>query len=1093
MSQFRPRKAARFAPQRHPSTRDFAWLRICCIMRLTCMVTPDTPDGASKANSIAGQVRLPSLLSALTIAAFSLLALPLATCAQTTSVPHDVTLRFQTPDVAHPNSGAQLQSMWSANDPDGWTIQYDLTTAWNTNKTFGSFTDLRTPKINLGLFSIPAIDYGEWGAGGQIFTKAKDTGLRFNAVASGGSVSVDYPIHVHLDAPKFIAPGARFLIHVTYTGDSAAKVSTLSPQAYASVNFMLNAQLYVNGRCEIASKDLFNSDIIDWCDRDDPASPKYGKGGSNKGFHVNTQLFNTNSLVSAAVSKASYSYPPNSPAPSITASLNFPIINTLGQPGSASNYQSGSGGTSTNTSYEYTTGITTPAEVTGNPNATYARAQDNVINVTADFTNLLTNALDLPPLNYTVPLGKAADISFGLLDLQASLGLGFLQEFAFVPKPKIHLLVGDNGSQTADYEIDPINGVDIPVQMPDLTPGADPNASVSVKVTPIVSMSNDFISNTYLDFNGGMSFRPVYLEVAGSGGLGSFSFDPLDLKAGVDIPYPIYKTTFAIPFAAQTGDAFYVTTQSPPLASLLSLSPNLLYVNENEISGGYGVGVSADDVTLNADRTVLPPNNFAAPWVGTINSGGSGATALTYSTKAYWDTVDLVNDTTRMQYEGQYNGLVGPNPFVPLFSALWYLNYNNAPHSFVDLTPGIHHVYAANSAVSGGSNFGPRITSLPFPVAYPKPGLEMLAARCSLDTPGANGEFMAAHGLIYQAYTPVPYGILGPNKNAVGPIPAGSDGFTLIAINHAPFNDPAAPNGRQLVAPWSVGGFSRIKFDGKLLTPDPNPVYSNVNTTGNGNAYPLTSGMIPASMIAKAGYHTVQVANPAVGGKGGDSNILVLHVVNPAPVMDDVTAVQQNLVQGANVGIESHQLVTGSADTRIKITGSGLTPDTMAYWQDATHPLITEFVNPRLMYATLPAALTAQPSLNHTVLVVNPRSTTNGQPVDGGAASSTSLHLLASRPAITNIVVDGTPINALYLNSPQAVTVTVQGEHFFPGLTLNWEGKAALNTTCVDEKTLTAIVPASYLSQLGAFRFGVHDEVKGIQTVPGGQSPWITI
>ena len=85
------------------------------------------------------------------------------------------------------------------------------------------------------MFTIPAIDYGEWGAGGRAFSKGQNTGLRFIASATGGNVSVDYPVHVHIDTPKFIAPGATFTVHVTYQGDAAASVKTVSPQAYASV------------------------------------------------------------------------------------------------------------------------------------------------------------------------------------------------------------------------------------------------------------------------------------------------------------------------------------------------------------------------------------------------------------------------------------------------------------------------------------------------------------------------------------------------------------------------------------------------------------------------------------------------------------------------------------------------------------------------------------------------------------------------------------------------------------------------------------------------------------------------------------------
>ena len=1040
MSQFRPRNLSRFAPRVRRASVNSAETSLRASMHQHPHV------GFSGERPYASR---PLLLSLLAAAALSLLAFVEPLHAQTTSVPHDVTLRFQTPDVANPHGGA-VQSIWSATGSDGWAVHYDLTTSWFVDKTFGSFKTLKSPAVDMGLFTIPAIDYGEWGGGGRFFTKGTDTGLRFNAVATGGHVSVDYPIHVHLDAPKFIAPGASFLIHVTYQGDSAAQVNTFSPQAYASINLMLNAQLYLNGRVEIASRDLFNSDIIDWADRDDPQSPKYGQGGGNKGFHVNSELFNTNTLLNGGLSHfASYSYPPAPLPPSISASPNFPIIDTTGQPGSSSNYQSGAGGTTTSTSYEYTTGITTPTSVTSNPNATYARGQDNVINVTADFTNLLTNSLDdagipVPPLNFAFDMGPLS-IAAGLLDLQANLGLGFLQEFGFVPKPKIRLVIGSGAVTTAEYEIDPINGVDIPVQMPALPPGADPAANVSVKVTPLVSMHNDFISNTYLNFNGGLSFRPIYINATSStGSIGTFSFEPLNLQVGLEVPYPIYETTFEIPFAEKSGDAFYVTTQAPPLASLRSIYPSLLYVNENEYSGGYGVGVSSAQIYLFTDPAITPPNDFAGIWFGTLNSGTSSATALTYSTQAFWDDVRNAN-LLQPQQVGQTQTAAG-----------WNL-YNQLTQSWVDLSPGLHHIYASNTATTSGSSFGPRVTGLPLSVAYPAPTLDVLGARCLVNTPGAVTEFLGSNGLVYKPFAPVGYGIPGLNKNAVGPILAGSPGFTLLAIDHTPFNDPNAPNDPNLVAPFGVGSFSRVKLDGKLLAPDIDPLYSNL-------ARPFVSGKVPASMLSKSGYHTVRVSNPNSGGKGGDSNILVLHIVNPVPVVSDVDALQQNPVQGSNADLYSHNIVAGSSDTRIRITGSALIADTKIYWQNLSHPLAVQFVSNGQLFAVLPATLLTQPQANHTLLVVNPRSTLSGQPVDGGSVSASSLHLLAAKPHVTNIQAGGLDINALYLNNPNPTTLTIKGEHFWPAVTAAWN-RQPIATAFVDEQTLTVTVPAALLSR----------------------------
>ncbi len=1050
MSQFRPRNLARFVPHsRHAQAGPLG--------------NPLRPSVRSSTHAMSNEERRcapGSLLLSLMAAAamLSLLSLSGPLSAQTTTVPHDVTLRFQTPDLINPATST-LQSIWSANGSTGWTVQYDLTKSWFVDKTFGSFKKLESPAVDLGLFTIPAIDYGEWGGGGRFFTKGSDTGLRFKAVATGGHVSVDYPVHVHLDAPKFIAPGASFLIHVTYQGDSSARVTTASPQAYASINLMLNAQLYLNARVEIASRDLFNSDIIDWADRDDPQSPKFGAGGGNKGFHVNTELFNTNTLLNGGLSHfASFSYPEEPLPPSITASLNYPIIDTTGQPGSSSNYQSGAGGTSTSTSYEYTTGITIPTSISNNPNATYARGQDNVLNVTADFTNILTNSLDdagipVPPLNYNFDIGPLS-LAAGLLDLQATLGLGFLQEFGFVPKPRIRLVIGDGTVVTAEYEIDPINGVDIPVQMPALPPGADPATNVSVKVQPLISMHNDFISNTYLNFNGGLSFRPIYIDATSStGSIGTFTFEPLNLQVGLDVPYPIYETTFEIPFAEKSTDAFYVTTQAPPLARLARVYPSLLYVNENEFSGGYGVGVSSAQIYLFSDPAITPPNSFAGIWFGILNSGTSAATALTYDTQAFWDNV--TNAALLQPYsEGQTQTAAGWN----LFNAL--------TQSWVDLSPGLHHVYASNTAHTTGSLFGPRVTSLPISVAYPTPTLDVLGARCLLNAPGAVTEFLASNSLVYQPFAPVNYGVPGPNKNAVGPLLAGSPGFTLLAVDHTVFNDPDAPNDPHLIAPFGVGRFSRIKLDGKLLATDQDPLYANL-------ARPFVSGKIPASMLSKAGYHTVQISNPNSGGKGGDSNTLVLHIVNPAPTIFDADAVQQNPVQGSTIALYGHTLNAGASDTRIRITGSALLADSQVYWQDLNHPLVTQFVNNGLLYAILPSALLTQPQSNCKLLVVNPRSTISGQPVDGGAASVASLHLYAATPHITNVQTGGVNTNALYLNTPKTTMLTIKGEHFWPGVAANWK-RQPIATTFVDEQTLIATLPASLLSTASAVSLNVR-------------------
>ena len=1049
MSQFRPRSLARFAPRFRRSENAFVSIRVRMAIALPCKGDP------SRA--------LRPLMQAAASAALALLGLTGSARAQTTSVPHDITLRFQTPDVINPNNSA-LQSIWSANDKAGWTVGYDLAKSWKADSTFGSFKRLKTPKINMKFFTIPSIDLGEWGGGGRAFTKGNNTGLRFSATATGGNVSVDYPVRVHLDTPKYLKPGDIFYVHATYQGDATARVKTFSPQAYASVKLMGDIQVYLNARVETGSKDVFNGDIIDWCNRDDPESPKYGKGGNNKGLKFEVELFNTNNLLKYGVNKfATFEYPGKGRPATVAAALSLPVVNTVGQPGSSINYNSGAGGTTKTTSYEYTMGITIPDAVSKNPNATYARGEDAVLTLTADFTNLLTNGLEdagipCPPLNYNFNLGPL-DVSTGLLDLKAEVATQLLQEFGFVPKPKIRLQIGNSGAVTGEYEIDPINGVDIPVQMPALPNGADPNASVSIKLVPVISMSNNFISNTYLDFKGGLSFRPVYIE--GSSSFGNFKYAPVDLGVSLDVPCPIYKTQFEIPFDAKTGDAFYVTTQSPPLASLLSLDHSLLYVNENEASDG-GIGVSASQMALTADPKIVSPNDFAGIWFGTVNSSPGSATGVTYNTQAYWDSVVsaslmFIQDVNKGRTQATWDlRLVNKQDDSS--------GYSMAP---VDLTPGMHHIYASNTAKTPGSAFGPLVTTLPVSVAYPKPRLDTLGVRCPLFTTGKSMEFFSSHYLIYKPLDAFrSSGGTGKtaSSTAYGPIPAGSDGFTLIAIDHQPFNDPNAPNDPRMVAPNSVGSFSRIKLDGKLLSPDPDGVYNNTDTAGS-KAYPFTSGMIPTSMLSKAGNHTVQVTNPTSGGKGGDSNTFIVQVLNPIPVVDETCAVYQNPVQGANTDLYSHDITAGNPDTRIRITGSGLLADTKVYWHDTAHPLTTVFINSHQMYATLPAAYITQPQSDHTLMVVNPNSGVSAQP-DGGTSLTYKLNVNTANPSIKGVEVDGDSINALTCSTPDDTTLTIRGEHFWPGVTAWWNDQA-LAVKFVDEHTLTATVPVSLLKKIG--------------------------
>ena len=390
----------------------------------------------------------------------------------------DQRFTFQTDDYR----GGLLQSLWSANGQAGFALPYNMTTGWQTSKTFDNYVNPHIPSVDLGAFTIPGFDLGDFGGGGTVFTKGRDVGLQLALTATGGSVSINYPLQLHYKLPKYSNPGQIVNVHVSFTADRNAAVQTKSPQASATVTLKADAQFYLDMDAKLFGKSVTGGrrELVDLVDRTDPDSPKYdpkatGESSSqaHRRLHINKDLFNTTDLLNNILGDiGEYNYPPK-PAPAeVTANAHFPIIDTVGTPGAASHYTTVlNGGASTQVSttktfFEYTSYITVPNEVAQNPYATYARGYDDLVTLKGDFTNIFTDSLNeggipVPWLNYDFTAGPVA-AKANFLDLYAKLGLGFLQEFAFVPKPKIALVApGQTPSQFSYYEIDPVDGVDV--------------------------------------------------------------------------------------------------------------------------------------------------------------------------------------------------------------------------------------------------------------------------------------------------------------------------------------------------------------------------------------------------------------------------------------------------------------------------------------------------------------------------------------------------------------------------------------------------------------------------------------------------------
>ncbi|MCK6545954.1 IPT/TIG domain-containing protein [Myxococcota bacterium] len=149
--------------------------------------------------------------------------------------------------------------------------------------------------------------------------------------------------------------------------------------------------------------------------------------------------------------------------------------------------------------------------------------------------------------------------------------------------------------------------------------------------------------------------------------------------------------------------------------------------------------------------------------------------------------------------------------------------------------------------------------------------------------------------------------------------------------------------------------------------------------------------------------------------------------------------------------ISPDRVIYSGRDVTLTVTGSGFVSDSVARLGGVA--LATNVVSGSLLTATLPAAELAN---------AGARALTVATPAPGGGVSAeASIDLLNPTPVIAGLEPDSAVAGSA------ALTLTVHGADFIAGAQV-WFGGTALSTTHVSSTVLTALVPASFLANVGS-------------------------
>ena len=1026
-------------------------------------------------------------------------------------------------------------SIWGANAPGLISKQFDaLFPSWNASVNKSGIVDIATPSVDLGLFTIPGIDFGSFGG-----SFAADTygtvGLRFIGTLNAGSVNVNYPVTFGMNFPdrNYLFAGDWFSVYTSATPDPAANLGTQSPHVKAEADLIMNGKLSVHASAVAFSRSIFDTTIQPPAGYPGPITrdingninPRTFSTSTNNGlFNYDRKIFDTDSLL-GSLTTFNYSLLQGA----VTGYVHLPYITTTGMPDSS--------GAIT------TTGSDTFFNVRGSL-SDFIR--NTIFNETAVYIPIGSDSIGKHAV------GSGFDVGYSFLDAYANLNLNVAQDFTFTPKPhiKLQLPTGQtvnwkdkNGTQYNNVNsLDFDAGDTIQMQMP---------TSTILQFTPTYSLPNSFNQTLSLVIDPSLNLNVLELTASGSVGgfsLGNFDFQPVPLQTvnlatfGVNAKFPLYSTgNFTLPGFTST------TQQGITVAGRLHPAPGLNAVSPGQLTLQIVPRIAATQLPSNiaSQSTTFMVKGYNFPQSGAIayfSIFGSPPVALPTTTMDNCNlTVQLPNKYLLIAGTGQLY-VTAPNTTgasnsisVPIVNPVPQIRFTGpnvyaADPLFKVDSPLLMTVTDASTTFLWGPDYYTRIKS----------------------------EWFGSFGTDMAAFFP------GYDFNAITPLPAihlqGSDGVdhTLALYQEAessgllwailPYNLYSKPDTAKvwIVSPGPGGGHSicpdtptlnTLTLTVGVITPtllatattnptggtgplypasvlpaagafrltvfgDPNPVpqgggqaHGNFNAasaiTWDGTALTTTfinSGElradIPASYTATAGAHTIRVATSVGGGATYNSGAATFAVKNPLPHLQ---VVDSNPTQVGGTGATSNILNPPSAISadpaflgqptapqyNLAVSGTGFVSASTVQWNGNT--LATQFVTDTLVKAAVPYANVATP-ITAQIRVSNPTDAGGG-----GVSNQVAFAVINAAPILTTL----TPYTIA--TGTQGYDLALQGSGFYSGSVVSINGSAR-TTTFKAQNALTVHLTAADLAIAGTAQITVTNPAPG-----GGTSAPLTL
>ena len=1026
-------------------------------------------------------------------------------------------------------------SIWSATAPGLIQKQFDVMASWPSSSISKSgIVDIATPSVNLGLFTIPGIDFGSFGGSFSASTNGT-AGLRFIGTLNAGAVNVNYPVTFAMNFPdrNYLFAGDWFSVYTSATPDPAANLGTNSPHVKAEADLIMNGSLNVHASAVAFSRSIFDTTIQPPAGYPGPLQhdingnviPRNFSASTNGGaFNYDREIFDTDSLLG---NLTTFNYSLLNGA--VTGYVHLPYITTTGMPDAS--------GAIT------TTGSDTFFNLRGS-------LSDFIRNTIQDETGIyIPIGSDSVGKHYA---GSGFDAGYSFLDIYANLNLNVAQDFVFTPKPHIKLTLPSgqtvNWKDKNNVQYNNVNtlefdaGDTIQMQMP---------SSTILQLTPTYSLPNTFNQTLSLVIDPSLNLNVLELTASGSVAgftLANFDFQPVPLQTinlqtiGVNPKFPLYSTgNFTLPGFTST------TQQGITVAGRLHPAPGLNGVSPSQMTLQIVPRITATQLPSNisSQSTPLMVKGYNFPASGAIayfSIFGSAPVALATTTMDNCNlTVQLPNKYLLIAGTGQLY-VTAPNTTgasnsisVPIVNPVPQIRFTGpsvyaADPLFTVGSPLLMTVTDASTTFLWGPDYYTRIKSewagsfgTDMAAFFPGYDFNTVAPLPAIHLQGTDGvdhtlalyEEAQSSGLLWAI---LPYNLYSKPDTAqvwiVSPGPGGGHsicpdtptvntltlpiGYIAPSLLATATTNPAAGTGP--LYPASVlpaSGTFRLTVFG-----NPNPVpQGGGQAHGNFNAAsaivwdgtPLTTTFINsgelradilASYTAVAGAHTISVATSVGGGATYNSGNATFSVKNPLPHLAVVDAAP---TQVGGTGATSNILNPPSAISadpaflgqptapqyNLAVSGTGFVSTSTVQWNGNT--LATQFVTDTLVKAAVPYSNVATPTTAQ-IRVSNPTDAGGG-----GVSNSVSFTVTNALPTLTTL----TP--STIATGTQGYDVALQGSGFYSGSVVSVNGSAR-TTTFNAQNALTVHLTAADLALAGTAQITVANPAPG-----GGTSAPLTL